>query len=193
MKFSKKHIILGIICLVSALLQSMGLGIISLIAMFIPYLAFCVCSFVICSNDKKIFGVVTILLIGLIALPVFDFISSTVSSLLMNTFIADVLVILVQTCIYFGVFILINRWISKQKLSFSPVLSILVIVCLVIYSVIEGLEILAFNNAINQFVEKGNLYNLLYAINGNNLFNILSQTLFYAALFGTSISFIREE
>ena len=78
MKISKRHIILGIICLISAILQC-----ISSISIIIPYLAFCLCSFVIGMKGKKTFGIIIVLLLGLVGLPVFEFVYSMLTASLM--------------------------------------------------------------------------------------------------------------
>ena len=114
MKISKRHIILGIICLISAILRC-----ISSISIIIPYLAFCLCSFVIGMKGKKAFGIMIVLLLGLVGLPVFKFVYATFTTSFMATLLTSILTSLVQTCVYFGLFILANSWISKEKISFS--------------------------------------------------------------------------
>ena len=189
MKFSKKHVILGIICLISALLQNLsGVG------MFIPYLTFCLCSFVVGVKRKKGIGIFTVLLFGLIALPVFDFIYSMLTASLMTTLFAHVLILLVQACVYFALFILVNSWVNKEKISFSLITSILAIFCVVVYSILEGSQIMAFSNALNQAVEQGALVNWLNVMVSKNIFvNILSKAVFYIALWCTSTRFIKEK
>ena len=91
MNNSKKHIIIGIICLISAVLQS-----ILNFATFIPYLAFCLCSIVVGVKRKKSIGIVTILLSGLVALPFFEFIYSKLTASLMKTLFATTLILLLQ-------------------------------------------------------------------------------------------------
>ena len=189
MNFSKKHIILGIICLISALLQS-----ITSVSIFIPYLTFCLCSFVVGVKRKKGIGIVTILLFGLIALPVFDFIYSNFTASLMTTLFANALILLVQACVYFALFILVNSWVNKEKISFSLITSILAIFCVVVYSILEGSQIMAFSNALNQAIEQGTLVNWLNVMVGKNIFvNILSTAVFYIALWCTSARFIKEK
>ena len=188
MNVSKKHIILGIICLVSAILQS-----ISGIAVFIPYLAFCLCSFIGLKSKKSI-GIVAILLSGFIVLPAFEFIYSILTVSLMTTLLANALILLLQTCVYFGLFILVNSWINKEKFSFSLITGILAILCVVVYSVLEGAQMLALSNAFNEAAGQGALFDWLSAMNGGDFFvNVMFNAVFYVALWCTSIRFVREK
>lgn len=192
MKVSKKHIILGIICLASVFLQGIVLKGISVIV-FIPYVSFCLCSFVIASKPKTGRKTVTVLLIGLILLPVFDLIYSMLTASLMTTLIADILIIFIQTCIYLMAFILTNSYINKEKIPLSLLSIAFLAAFVLLYSILEGLQTLAFTNAIEQATEQGALYDWLSAMNGNVIFNILSQAIFYTALFGASIRFVKEK
>lgn len=188
MKVSKKHMILGIICLVSAILQS-----ISGIAILIPYLAFCLCSFIGLESKKSI-GIVAILLSGLIVLPAFEFIYSMITVSLMTTLLANALILLLQTCVYFGLFILVNSWINKEKFSFSLITGILAILCVVLYSVLEGAQMLALSNAFNEVAGQGALFDWLSAMDGGKFFvNVVFNAAFYVALWCTSIRFVREK
>ena len=189
MKVSKKHLILGIICLASALLQS-----ISGIAVFIPYMAFCLCSLIVGLKSKKIIGIIAILLSGLVVLPVFEFIYSMITASLMTTLFSNALILLLQMCVYFGLFILVNSLISKEKFSFSLITGILAILCVVVYSVLEGAQMLALSNAFNEAAGQGALVDLLSAMDGENLFiNVILNAVFYVALWCTSIRFVREK
>ncbi|MBQ4117021.1 MAG: hypothetical protein IJD37_06555 [Clostridia bacterium] len=189
MKIPKKHIILGIICLASAFLQN-----ISGIAMLIPYLAFCFCSFVICLKSKRWSGSVAILLTGLIVLPVFELIYSMITASLMTTLFANALILLLQTIVYFCLFILVNSWLSKERFSFSLTTGILAILCVAIYSVLESVQMLALTNVFNQGVEQGTLFDWLSAMGGGNLFiNVISKAVFYIALWCTAIRFVKEK
>ena len=94
MKISKRHIILGIICLISAILRC-----ISSISIMIPYLAFCLCSFVIGMKGKKAFGIMIVLLLGLVGLPVFEFVYATFTTSFMATLLTSILTSLVHTLV----------------------------------------------------------------------------------------------
>ena len=98
MKLSKKHILLGSICLTSAILSN-----VPVVCAIIPYLAFCLCSFAL-MNGKKAIGTVTVLLIGFVGLPLFKFVYSMLTVSFMTTPIANVLVLLVHTVVYFVFF-----------------------------------------------------------------------------------------
>ena len=188
MKISKRHIILGIICLISAILRC-----ISGISIIIPYLAFCLCSFVAGGKGKKAFEIIIVLLLGLVGLPFFEFVYATFTASFMVTLITGVLTSLVQTCIYFGLFILVNSWINKEKFSFSLITGILTASCTVIYSVLGGLQSFALFNAMNQVARQGTLIDWLNVMDSGNLFvNILSGIVFYAALWCVSIRHIKE-
>ena len=188
MTLSKKHILLGIICLISAILRS-----VPVVSVIIPYLAFCLCSFVVGVKGKKAFGIIIVLLFGLVGLPLFEFVYSMLTTSLMTTMFASVLILLVQTCVYFGLFILVNSSISKEKFSFSLITGILTISCIVVYSVLEGLQAFALFNAMNQAVEQGALVDWLNVIDSGSVFvSILSGIIFYVALWCTSTRFIKE-
>ena len=187
MKLSKKHLILGIICLISAILRN-----VSGIPVIVPYLAFCLCSFV-GLKGKKTFGIIVVLLFGLVGLPVFDFVYGMLTASFMTTLLAIVLILFVQTCVYFGLFVLVNSWIRKERFSFSLITGVLTISCIVVYSVLEGLEAVALFNAMNQAIEQGTLIGWLSVIDSRSVFvNILSGIVFYAALWCTSTRFIKE-
>ena len=188
MKLSKKHILLGVICLISAILRC-----ISGVAILIPYLAFCLCSFIVGVKGKKAFGIIMVLLFGLVGLPLFEFVYSMLTASFMTTLLASVLTLLVQTCVYFGLFILVNSWINKENFSFSLITGILTISCVVVYSALEGLQEFAFSNAMNQALEQGTLVDWLNVMDGGNLlFSVLSGIVFYMALWCTSTRFIKE-
>ena len=188
MTLSKKHILLGIICLISAIFRC-----ISSISIIIPYLAFCLCSFVIGMKGKKAFGIIIVLLLGLVGLPVFEFVYSMLTASFMTTLLASVLILLVHTCAYFGLFILLNSSISKEKFSFSLITGILTISCVLVYSVLEGLQAFALFNAMNQAAQQGALVDWLNVIDSGSIFvSILSGIIFYVALWCTSTRFIKE-
>ena len=188
MKFSKNHLLIGIVCLISAILRN-----VSGISVIIPYLAFCLCSFFVGLKGKKTFGIIIILLFGLVGLPVFEFVYSMLTASFMTTLLASVLILLVQTCAYFGLFILLNSSISKEKFSFSLITGILTISCILVYSVLEGLQAFALFNAMNQAVEQGALVDWLNVIDSGSIFvSILSGIIFYVALWCTSTRFIKE-
>ena len=188
MKFSKKHLLIGIVCLISAILRN-----VSGISVIIPYLAFCLCSLFVGLKGKKTFGIIIVLLFGLVGLPVFDFVCSMLTSSFMTTLLTNILMLLVQTCVYFVLFVLVNSWIRKEKFSFSLATDVLAILCIAVYSVIEGLRAFAIFNAMNQTVEQGGLFEWLTAMDGGNLFvKILSGIVFYMALWCVSTRFIKD-
>lgn len=188
MKLSKKHILLGSICLTSAILSN-----VPVVCAIIPYLAFCLCSFAL-MNGKKAIGTVTVLLIGFVGLPLFKFVYSMLTVSFMTTPIANVLVLLVHTGVYFGLFILINSWIRKEKFAFSLTMGILTVICIAIYCAVEGLRIFALFSAMNQAMEQGALINWLNVIDGGNIFvSIISELAFFAALWCVSIRFIKKD
>ena len=188
MKLSKKHLILGIICLISAILRN-----VSGIPVIVPYLAFCLCSFFVGLKGKKTFGIIIVLLFGLVGLPVFEFVYAMLTASFTTTLLATVLILFVQTCVYFGLFVLVNSWIRKERFSFSLITGVLTISCIVVYSVLEGLQAFALFNAMNQAIEQGTLIAWLNVIDsGNNFVNILSGIIFYVALWCTSTRFIKE-
>ena len=188
MKLSKKHLIIGIICLISAILRN-----VSGISVIIPYLAFCLCSFFVGLKGKKTFGIIVVLLFGLVGLPVFEFVYSMLTASFTTTLLATVLILFVQTCVYFGLFVLVNSWIRKERFSFSLITGVLTISCIVVYSMLEGSQVFALLNAMNQAIEQGALIDWLNVIDSGNIFvSILSGIIFYAALWCTSTRFIKE-
>lgn len=188
MKLSKKHILLGIICLISAILRAS-----SIVSAVIPYLAFCLCSLIVGPKGRKAFGIVTALLIGLLGLPLLDFIYSTLMAPFTTTLFANVFFLLVQACFYLGLFILVVSWIRKEKFTFSLITDILTLACIVAYSVIKGAEEFALLNAMKQAIEQGTLIDWLNLMDSGNPFaSILSEIAFFVALWCTSIRFIKE-
>ena len=188
MELSKKHLPIGIVCLISVILCN-----ISGVSVIVPYLAFCLCSFFIGLRNKKAFGIIIILLFGLVGLPVFEFVYSMLTASFMTTLLASVLILLVQTCAYFGLFILLNSSISKEKFSFSLITGILTISCILVYSVLEGLQAFALFNAMNQAVEQNTLVDWLNVMDSGNLFvSIISRIVFYVALWCVSVRFVKE-
>ena len=188
MKFSKKHVLIGIICLISAVLSNVY-G----ISAIILYLAFCMCSVFLGLKSKKAFGLIMVLFFGLVALPVLNFVYSMLTASFAKTPLASVLILFVQTCIYFGLFILVNSWIRKEKFTFSLITGILTLSCIVVYSVLEGLQEFALFNATIQAFEQGGLINWLNVIAGGNPFvSIISGIMFYVALWCVSVRFIKE-
>ena len=188
MKLSKKHILIGITCLISAIFCN-----ISVISVIIPYLAFCLCSFFIGFRSKKTFGIIIILLFGLVGLPVFEFVYSMLTAPLATTLLFNVLILLVQTCVYFGLFILVNSWIRKENISFSLTTGVLTISFIVVCSVLEGLQAFALFNAMNQAIEQNTLIGWLNVMDSGNLFvSIISGIVFYVALWCVSVRFVKE-
>jgi len=189
MKLSKKHLILGIICLISAILQN-----ISGISIFIPYLAFCLCSFFTVTEEKKVFKFIIILLLGFVGVPLFEFIYSMLTAMFMKTLPAFILISLVQTCFYFGLFIIANCLMRKERFYFSSATVILAILCVAVYSVLEGLQYFVFFHALNQAVEQSSLVGWLSVMeSGNIMVSLVSGLVFYIALWCISVSFIREK
>jgi len=188
MKLSKNYLPIGIACVISAILSN-----VSGISVIVPYLAFCLCSFIVGLKGKKAFGIIIILLIGLVGLPVLEFVCSMLTAPLATTLLFSVLVLLVQTCVYFGLFILVNSLMRKEKFSFSLTTGVLTISCIAVYSVIEGSQAFAFFNATNQAARQGALIDWLNVMDSGNLFvSILSGIVFYAALWCISSRFIKE-
>ena len=188
MKLSKKHLPIGIVCLISSILCN-----ISGISAIIPYLAFCLCSFFVGLKGKKAFGIIIVLLFGLVGLPFFEFVYSMLTVSFMTTLLANVLILFVHTCVYFGMFVLVNSWIGKERFSFSLITGVLTISCILVYSVLEGLQAFALFNAMNQAIEQGALIDWLNVMDSGNLYvSILSGIVFYAALWCTSTRFIKE-
>ena len=189
MKLSKNHLIIGIICLISAILRN-----VSGISVIIPYLAFCLCSFFVGLKGKKTFGIIIVLLFGLVGLPVFEFVYSLLTASFTTMLLTNVLILFVQTCVYFGLFVLVNSWIRKERFSFSLITGVLTISCIVVYSMLEGSQAFALLNAMNQAIEQGALIDWLNVIGGGNLLvDVLSGIAFYMALWCTSIRFVKEK
>ena len=188
MNFYKKHMLLGIICLISAILST-----ISVICGIIPYLAFCLCAFVLMKN-KKALGIVAALAIGFVGVPLFDFIYSRLTTSFMTSLPFGILVLLVQAVVYFGLFILVNSWIRKEKFVFSAPTGILTVICIAIYSLLEGARSYALVTAINQAFGQGTLIDWLNVQDGGNIFvSIISELAFFAVLWCISIRFIKED
>ena len=188
MKFSKKHIVLGSICLISAFLQS-----ILNFSVFIPYLAFCICSFVIGQEKKKGIAIVTVLLCSFVALPVFDFIYSMLTAPLMTTLFINALFLFVQASAYLGLFILINSKVNKEKISFSLIACILTIFCVAAYSTLEGIQQLTLSRAMNEAIEQGDVISMMNAMSARNMVvDIISRIAFFAALWFSSVGFIKK-
>lgn len=187
MKLSQKHLLLGVICLISAIFCN-----IAVISVIIPYLAFCLCSFFVGLKGKNAFGIILVLLFGLVGLPVFDFVYSRLTAPIATTYLACILILLVQACVYFGLFVLVNFLIRKEKFSFSLITGIAAISLIVVYSVLEGIQAFALFNAIDQAVEQGALTDWLNVIDGGNIFvSILSGMVFYITLWCVCTRYIK--
>lgn len=186
-KIPKKQMLLGIVCLASAILSNLPV-----VSAIIVYLAFCLCSFAL-MKSKKTLGIVAVLTIGFVGLPLFDFIYSRFTTSFMTSLPFGILVLLVQAVVYFGLFILVNSWIRKEKFAFSAPMGILTVICIAIYSLLEGSRSFTLVAAMNQTIGQGALLDWLNVLDGGNAFvGIISEIAFFAALWCISIRFIEE-
>ena len=183
----KKYIFLGIICLGAAILQAVsGIGII------FPYLAFCGCSVLIGENGRKGAGIAAILLTGLVALPIIELLYLKLTVILPASVFFNAVVFFVRMCIYLGVFFLVNLWVCKRQFRIPLSTGIPVVLCTVVYALLESVQALAVITFLDNAVEQGTLYGWLSGIGGSLWFGILTNLIFYSALWFASVSFLKE-
>lgn len=188
MKFSIKKILLGIICLVCAVLEYAILHGIAAFSIGMPYVAFCLCSLVIGVKTKKVRATAIVFLSGFVLLPIFEFIYSRLLGSLAINPIPAMLVVFVQTCIYFAWFLLVNFWIRGEKFSFSRIVSIPAFVCIAVFSVIQWVRDMILLEAL----EGGRFVLFLIQIGGDVFATVLPGLIFYAALWAFSVKFLKE-
>ena len=171
----KRMVYLGITCLIAALLQCFvlkGFG------SFVPYLAFCACAFILCKGNLKVSNVFKIILIGAIALPIFDFMLSTVTAPFASGLIVMILVLLVQALVYFFMLAATISWVNKKRFAVRVRDHIITAVIVLAYSVLSGI----YNAAVVSAIGQGNMHSWLSAF-GNNPFSIAATLVFYVGVF----------
>ncbi len=179
----KTILFLGITCLISALLQGV---ILKGFSMFVPYLAFCVCSFIVCKGNLKVLNIFKIILFGAIVLPIFDFVFSTITAPFTSGVIATVAVVFVQTLVYFFVFVWTHSWVNKKKIAINLKNDAIIPILVLIYSVLNGIYTVAIMNSINQAIQQGNIVSSLSAF-GNSVVSIIAIFVFYIGVFHTAV------
>ncbi len=188
MEKTKVMLSLGSVCLIALVLQST----ISVISILIPYLTFCACSFIVCEKKREISNIFKIILFGLLGLPIFDFVFSMFTASLSSNLLSSVVVIALQNCIYFAAFVFVNAWINQKKNILQPKIYAVLFPLILVYSLLEGVNTLAFVNYMNQAIEQGNIFSLLSAIDGNSIFSVISKFAFYLGVFYSSIQFSKK-
>ena len=171
----KRMVYLGITCLIAALLQCFvlkGFG------SFVPYLAFCACAFILCKGSLKVSNVFKFILIGAIALPIFDFMLSTVTAPFASGLIVMILVLLVQALVYYFALVATVSWVNEKKFAVRVQNHLMTGAVALIYSALSGI----YNAALINAVAQGNMYSWLSAF-GNNLFSIAATLVFYVGVF----------
>jgi len=194
MKSTYKYIILGLVCLAAALIQGGIFPINQIITMFIPYLAFCICSFITVKNKNKLFSISMILLSNLVVLPVFNFIYSFITALIVPEVpyvFVGIVIEFVHKCIYFTIFILVNSLINKEKNVIGKGTYILIALFILVSSVSASIHGILLTNALNQAIQQGTLLDYLSAMNTGVYAQLISSISFYLALFFISMQFVR--
>ena len=195
MKSTYKYIILGLVCLAAALIQGGIFPINQILPIFIPYLAFCICSFIIVKNKNKLFSISMILLSNLVVLPVFNFIYSFITELIIHEapyVFVDIIVEFVHKCIYFAVFILVNSLINKEKNVIRTGAYILIALFILVSAVFASIQGILLTNALDQTMQQGTLFAYLSVMDTGIYEKLISSISFYLTLFFISMQFVRK-
>ncbi|MBQ2881006.1 MAG: hypothetical protein IJE40_01935 [Clostridia bacterium] len=192
MKKTYKYIILAIICLASVIIEYIFLGILPLNEI-VPYIAFCICSFVIIDNKNKVFSILMILLSSLVALPILNIFYSFVTSFIIYEFpfvLLGILFNFLYICIYYASFVIVNSLINKKKKVLTKTAYILIIIFTLIAAVITDLIATA---ALDQSLMQGSWFGVLSALNITRYSQLISSILFYFPLFFIAVKFVKKD
>ena len=184
MKNTKAMLSLGMVCLAAVILQCTNLPVIS---GSVPYLTFCACSLIAWKDKRRLPGIFKILLFGLMGLPLFDFVFSMLTAWLLSGILSALIVIFLQSCVYFAAFVLINAWINKRQIMLKPKAYAILLSLILIYSALEGIHAVSLVYSFGQAMGQGNIFALLSAINGNWVLSVISKFVFYSGVFYTSV------
>ncbi len=211
MSHSKKYILLGTVCLAAALLQSALGGTFSAAVVFVPYLTFCLCAFIVGGRSRSVRGAVTVLSLGLLLLPILDNVYSTVTvwlgmflpSLFTKSLAVNAVVVFVQALIYLLALLFVNGRMSWEKKRFPAVWYIVPVLLAVGYSVLEGIQARAMAEAITMEVAKmmaeslgsteaESLFPMLSAAHETAYLGVIAQILLYSAFWYISAGFVKK-
>ena len=183
---------IGIVCILSSLFQSGVLKVTFPVAVFVPYLAFCICSFIIC-NKLQLLTLLKILLIGFVCLPIFDYVSWMISSFLPFNLISAVAVAFLRLCVYIAALILVNAWICRKKSALSGKMYILLAVFSLVYAIFNGVQEVALSYSVKYALEQGSLFGWMPVFDTNYLLPVVSELVFYACVFCASVKFFQKD
>ena len=184
---ANKLLALGIVCAAAVLLVTFGGGSFSL-ASVIPYIAFCACAYIVRSVAQKAAAadILKILLVGIVLLPVFDFLYLSLTVSLLRGAIAATVLILLQAFVFFGAFVLVCRWTSKTPVEGTVWMWVLIGCVVVLYAVLAGISTASLQNAIHaammQETDSAAMY-WLAAMDRNILLDLAANVMYYGALF----------
>lgn len=176
---TKATVLLGITCFIASILQAIVL---KGFAIFMPYLAFCLCSLIACRGNLKFINIVKIILFGAVLLPIFDIVFASVSAMLFSGVILTVVAFLLQTLIFFATLLFVISWINKRKWPIVSVDSAIIFLITLLYSLLNGLHTVSATNSLNHSLEGGNIYSLLTLFD-NSLISVIATFIFYVGIF----------
>ena len=179
---TKATVLLGITCFIASILQAIVL---KGFAIFMPYLAFCLCSLIACRGNLKVINIVKIILFGAVLLPIFDIVFATVSAMLFSGVIPTIVAFLLQTLIFFATLLFVISWINKRKWPIVSVDSAIIFLITLLYSVLNGLHTVSATNSLTHALEGESIYSLLTLFD-NNLISVIVIFIFYVGVFYTS-------
>ncbi len=183
---------IGIVCILASLLRSGALKLVFPVAVVVPYLTFCICSLILC-RKPQLLTVLKILLIGVVCLPIFDYVSWMLSAFLPLNLISAVAVAFLQACVYLAALVLVNAWICRRKSVLSVKTYILLAVLLLAYAVFNGVQTVALSNSINYALEQGSLFGWMPVFDKNYFLTFVSELIFYASVFYASVKLAQKD
>jgi len=180
-----KLLALGIVCAAAALLVPFGGSSFSL-ASVIPYGAFCACAYIVRSGAKAAAAdILKILLVGIVLLPVFDFLYLSLTAPLLSGTIAAAALILLQATVFFGAFVLVCRWTGKAPVEGTVWMWVLTGCVVVLYAVLAGISTASLQNAIHEVMMQTDASAVywLAAMDRNIPLELAANVTYYGALF----------
>ena len=187
MTSSKKRIIVGVVCFAAFFLHIVA----PILSSVIPYIAFCLCLFIVSRKPRKIIGMLAALFVGLAVIPAFDFWFYLRTALVPESVIDNILLESVGTCVYFALFILVGVWVSHEKPKFTLATGLLTIFGIVVCVCLSGIRAAMITSALDGAASQGNWLGWLSIFETTPIVK-LAKMAFYAALWGTSSSFTKE-
>lgn len=183
---------IGVVCILAGLLHSGIWKWISPIAVAVPYLTFCICSFIVYHGKIKRSSILKILLVGIVCLPIFDFVYSRLASSFGFNLISAVAIVFLQTCVYLAAFVIVNAWICGKKKNFNVKTYIFLAVLILLYAILEVMSTIFLLSSVNEALGRGDLISWLNVLDNNILLNLISKILLYGSVFCVSVKMVQK-